>query len=141
VLWTGRHDRARLTMSGARDDRSLLNSTNAEALIAEAEALAAAGYDPSKVLTTDNASGAGLVARDLVHRAAAEAANDNAGIATRQAVIDLTPDMATSTRDGAIGDLVAGGVLERVKNGQYRLLRWPTPAAVAATATPTGGQA
>lgn len=132
VLWTGRHHRARLTMSGARDDRSLLSSADAEALIAEAQLLHEAGYDPSRVATPDNASGDGLVARDLVHHAAATSADANGGIATRQAITDLTPDMATSTRDGAIGDLVAGGILERVKNGQYRVLRRPPGAPVAA---------
>lgn len=139
VLWTGRHQRARLALTGGADDRGLLNSADAQALIDEAAALEAAGYDLSKVLSSANASGAGTVARDQVHAAAAAAANDNAGVATRQAIIDRTPDMATSTRDGAIGDLVAAGSLERIKNGHYRLLRWPTPAAAAADTT--GGAA
>lgn len=127
VLWEGRHDRARLA-GRRRDDASLLNTADAAALIHEAQMLASVGYDRAKMPTSGNASGAGTAARELVHAAVARIAAAAAdGLATRKAIAALLPDMGQSTRDGALGDLVASSDLERVKPGIYRLLK-PAPA-------------
>jgi hypothetical protein len=132
-LWAGRWQRAALV--GRRDTRSLLTTADAAELIRAAEDLAAVGYDVSQVVTPENASGAGATARDLVHAVAAQAAAGHPeGLAERQAIIAATPGMAASTRDGAIGDLVAARSLERVRNGVYKLLR-PAPAGVVLPAT------
>ncbi len=115
VLYADRRARAVRALMEGRSDADLLPGGKALELI-EAAAITA----PRAAVAAATALPQQVVARDVV-LAAARAEADTNGVVTRERIVAATAQVKTGTRDKALTDLVADGLLRRIKNGVYAL--------------------
>jgi hypothetical protein len=114
-------------LAAGRSDADLLSNGKALDLIDAVAHMAAT--DPAaaignlnQVVALQAARPEAIRAKDLVYTAARRAADSNPhGHADRKTILALTPDMAASTRDKAIGDLIADGRLDRIRTGVFTI--------------------
>jgi hypothetical protein len=120
VLWGGRKARYQTALAAGRSDADLLRNGKALELIDAAAQLATAQPTPTQLAAAQGTRPEAARAIDLVYTAARHAANTHpGGHAERKAILAATPTMAASTRDKAIGDLIADGRLIRVRSGVF----------------------
>lgn len=127
ALWGGWRRRYQYALTVGRNDEDLLRNGKALELIELAAALAsenpaAAVASLNQAVTLQGGQPETTRARDTVYGAAYAAASQHEhGHAERKAITALTKGMASSTRDAAIGDLIADGKLARVEiDGKVR---------------------
>lgn len=118
VLWGDRRERARRLLAAGRSDHDLLPGGKAVELI-EAAAVAASTGTVLRAAPEPEPSVPDR-ARDVVLAAAGRIA-DARGVATRDAIVKATPEIADGTRNKAFTQLIASGDLRRVKNGVYEV--------------------
>lgn len=123
ALWGDRHERAKRLIAAGRSDADLLPGGKAVELIeaasvASQDAARREGQRPAPGVQSAPAAGR---ARDVVLDEARRVA-DGSGMVTRDAIVKaVAGQMADGTRDKALTDLVADGLLRRVRNGLYEV--------------------
>lgn len=118
ILWGDRAERAKRLLAAGRSDEDLLPGGKAVELIAAASAAAQSGtvlraVPPQEPAVPDRA-------RDVVLAAAGRVA-DAHGVATREAIVKVTGEIADGTRNKAFTQLVESGELRRLRNGVYEV--------------------
>jgi hypothetical protein len=120
TLWGDRRRRAERALRQGRNPDDLLPGGAARHLLEVAAALANGDPVPARDLFAPAALPKGPVARDVVLTAARVIGGDGA-VFSKDDLITETAQLATSTRDAAIADLVRDKKLERAGKGQYRI--------------------
>jgi hypothetical protein len=120
ALWGDRKERIARALAQGRSDTDLLPGGKAVELIQAASTAAIAELPAGTGPTSAPGSTAQSRARDVVLAAARDAADAN-GVMTREQIVAGTSQMKDGTRNGALTDLVADGVLKRIRNGVYAM--------------------